>query len=76
MVKDIGMLASRDPVALEQACVDLVNREKVLPGSRLAGKRNIEDKFRALYPDIDWRRQIAYAEEIGLGSREYELVEI
>jgi uncharacterized Fe-S center protein len=32
------------------------------------------DKFGALYPDIDWRHQLAFAEEIGLGSREYKLV--
>lgn len=74
LVKDIGILASRDPVALEQACVDLVNREAVLPNNRLEGKGPVEDKFRALYPGIDWSRQLAYAAEIGLGSREYELV--
>lgn len=76
LVKDIGILASRDPVALDQACIDLVNREKVLPNSRLEGKGDVQDKFRALYPAIDWNRQLAYAEEIGLGTREYELVNI
>ncbi|MCG9968016.1 DUF362 domain-containing protein [Pelotomaculum terephthalicicum JT] len=74
LVRDIGILASRDPVALDQACVDLVNREKVLPGSRLAGKGDVGDKFLALYPGIDWRRQLDYAEEIGLGTRKYELI--
>lgn len=76
LVKDIGILASRDPVALDQACVDLINREKVLPNNRLEGKGDVQDKFRALYPGIDWNRQLAYAEEIGLGARDYELVEI
>lgn len=74
LVKDIGILASRDPVAIEQACIDLVNREKVLAGTRLDNKGDIHDKFMALYPDIDWRHQLAYAEEIGLGSRKYELI--
>ncbi|TEB11180.1 DUF362 domain-containing protein [Pelotomaculum propionicicum] len=74
LVKDIGILASRDPVAIDQACIDLVNREKVLAGSRLDGKGDVHDKFMALYPDIDWRNQLAYAEEIGLGSRKYELI--
>jgi hypothetical protein len=76
LVRDIGILASLDPVALDQACVDLINQEKVLPNNRLEGKEDAQDKFRALYPGIDWNRQLAYAEEIGLGSREYELVKI
>jgi len=76
LVKDIGILASLDPVALDQACVDLVNQEKALPNTRLEGKGDVQDKFRTLYPGIDWNRQLAYAEEIGLGSREYELVEV
>lgn len=76
LVRDIGILASLDPVALDQACIDLVNKEKGLPGSRLAGKEDEEDKFMAIYPNVDWRRQLAYGEEIGLGSREYELVKI
>jgi len=74
LVGDIGILASSDPVALDQACADLVNRENVLPGSRLAGKGDVQDKFRALYPGINWRRQLDYAEEIGLGTKKYELV--
>lgn len=74
LVRDIGILASRDPVALDQACADLVNREKVLPGSRLAGKEEAEDKFLALCPGINWRRQLDYAEEIGLGIRNYDLI--
>jgi hypothetical protein len=35
-----------------------------------------EDKFRALYPDLDWTIQLGYAEEIGLGRRDYERVGI
>lgn len=76
LVRDIGILASRDPVAIDQACVDLVNQAAVLPGSRLEGKAGAADKFRALHPEIDWSRQLAYAEEIGLGTRQYELVKV
>jgi uncharacterized Fe-S center protein len=32
-----------------------------------------EDKFRDVYPHIDWSIQLGYAEELGLGSREYKL---
>lgn len=73
VVRDIGILASRDIVAIDQACVDLVNKERALPGSRLEGKGNSGDIFAMLYPDIDWSRQLAYGQEIGLGGREYEL---
>lgn len=76
LVRDIGILASRDPVALDQACIDLVNQEKALAGSRLEGKGDVTDKFRALYPDVDWSRQLAYAEEIGLGTRKYKIKKI
>lgn len=76
VVRDIGILASLDPVAIDQACIDLVNRERGLPGSKLEGREDVTDKFGALYPDIEWSRQLAYGEEIGLGSREYDLIKI
>ncbi|MBA2848753.1 DUF362 domain-containing protein [Thermosulfuriphilus ammonigenes] len=73
-VRDIGILASRDPVAIDQASVDLINQEMALPGSALT--RNVspgEDKLRGLYPKVDWEIQLDHAEEIGLGSRQYQL---
>lgn len=57
IVPDVGILASFDPVAIDQASVDFVTRE-----------------LRAVYPNLDWTRQLSYAESLGLGSREYELV--
>ncbi len=77
IVQDVGILASRDPVALEQASVDLVNAEPGLRGSKLASAFEPgADKLRDLYPAIDWSRQLAYAEELGLGSRAYRLVAV
>nr|HID59869.1 4Fe-4S ferredoxin [Desulfobacterales bacterium] len=35
-----------------------------------------EDKFMAVYPKIDWSIQLKYGEEIGLGTRKYELIRI
>jgi hypothetical protein len=77
IVPDIGLLASDDPVAIDQASADLVNgaegnRSSALPRHWGPG----EDKFRALYPEVDWTIQLAYGEEIGLGKRSYELVPI
>ncbi|WP_456434378.1 DUF362 domain-containing protein [Thermosulfuriphilus sp.] len=77
IVRDIGILASRDPVAIDQASVDLINQESALPGSVLTNKISAEeDKLRGLYPKVDWEIQLAHAEEIGLGQRDYELEKI
>jgi hypothetical protein len=77
IVNDIGILSSEDPVAIDQASVDLVNGEAGNRSSKLS--KNLspgEDKFRAIYPEVDWNIQLAYGEEIGLGTREYELIKI
>jgi uncharacterized Fe-S center protein len=72
IVPGIGILAGADPVALDQAAADLVNRAPGNPLSSLQSALNPgEDKFRALFPAIDWEHQLAYAEKIGLGTREY-----
>ena len=75
IVPDIGILASTDPVAIDQASADLVNQRSILAGSCLEGKTECaQDKFRGLYPKVDWEIQLTYAESLGLGSRTYELV--
>jgi uncharacterized Fe-S center protein len=74
IVQDLGILASMDPVALDMACVDLVNSMPSLPGSIIAGLGAGEDKFRAVHPDIAWEPQLHHAVKMGLGSMEYELI--
>jgi len=77
IVSDIGILASEDPVAIDQASVDLVNQEEGNRSSKLTKNLNAGgDKFRGLYPEVDWTIQLAYGEEIGLGLRNYELIRI
>ncbi len=76
IVRSIGIVASSDPVAIDQASVDLVNNEQALPGSCIKNSGPGEDKFKAVYPSIDWSIQLEYAEKIGLGTREYEIVQI
>ena len=66
IVPDIGILASFDPVALDQACVNMVNK---IDG-RIKGK----DKFRLLWPAADWEVQLKHGEELGLGHRSYEMI--
>ncbi|MBN1277067.1 MAG: DUF362 domain-containing protein [Deltaproteobacteria bacterium] len=74
IVQDIGIMASKDPVAIDQASVDMVNREKGADGSCLTSSKGPgEDKFRAVYPAVDWSIQLEYGEKIGLGTRSYDL---
>ena len=77
IVQDLGIMASLDPVAIDQAAADMVNQQKALEGNCLTTHRAPgEDKFRGIYPKIDWSIQLDYAEKIGLGRREYELISI
>ena len=77
VVPDIGILASRDPVAIEQASLDLVNAQEGLKDTALKSAFSSgKDKFRDLHPAVEAHLQIDYAEELGLGSKSYTLVEI
>jgi len=77
IVPDIGILASRDPVAIDQASFDLVNRQMGLANSLL--QKNHEpggDKFLGVWESTQGQIQLEHGARIGLGSREYRLVEI
>ena len=77
VVPNIGILGSKDPVAIDQASADLVNQQRGLTNSALTSAfKPGGDKFRALYPNVRWSAQLSYAEKIGLGSRQYELYDI
>ncbi|MGZ3539559.1 MAG: DUF362 domain-containing protein [Thermodesulfobacteriota bacterium] len=77
IVRDIGILSSEDPVAIDQASVDLVYKEEGNRSSKLSKNWEPEgDKFRAIYPEVDWNIQLGYAEEIGMGTRNYELIRV
>jgi uncharacterized Fe-S center protein len=75
IVPDISFLASTDPVAIDQASFDLVNAQIGLAGSMLEnGLGAGSDKFRGLRSSTEPTVQLSYGEEIGLGSRSYELI--
>ena len=77
LVPDIGILASKDPVALDKACFDLVNAEHGFEHSHLqCGHGRGEDKFKGAWDYTVGEKQISYAEEIGLGQSAYELVRL
>lgn len=78
IVADIGILVSNDPVALDQACLDLVNDAVGNHHSRLGDSADpaCKDKFKALHTHSFGTVQLSYGEEIGLGNRAYELIKI
>ena len=82
ILPDVGMFASFDPVALDQACVDACLKQKPMPGSLLAehmrapGFVDHKDHFTNTTPSTDWRLCQAHCEKIGIGQRSYELVTV
>ncbi|MFD3158486.1 DUF362 domain-containing protein [Haloimpatiens sp. FM7330] len=78
IVPDIGIAASFDPVALDMASVDLVNKTPIAKGCELDEKHihECDDKFNSLYINTNWKCGIEHAEKIGLGNKNYELVVI
>jgi len=85
ILPDIGMFASFDPLALDQACVDACLKAEPLPGSKLSDNLakaaqegchdHLEkDHFTNTTPESEWRSCLEHAEKIGLGTREYELI--
>ena len=79
IIPDVGMLASFDPVALDRACADLCNRMPIIPNTQLSENRDkgIEgDHFHVNHPSTDWRVTLEHAEKIGIGTQQYELIEI
>lgn len=96
-VNDIGLLASRDPVALDQACIDLVHQAPMISNSVLGDITNLRhnngnewfshiprfdpetgkyDYNREGIPSKHWEIQMKVAEELGLGTRDYNLITV
>ncbi len=82
ILPNIGMFVSTDPLALDQACVDACLAAQPMPGSQLAKHladpafHDHHDHFINSTPESEWRSCLEHAEKIGLGTREYELIEM
>lgn len=80
MVPNIGMFASFDPVALDQAVADMICNQPAIPSGPLPALHDTcdgeVDHLRAVNPDSDWRLCLEHAEKLGIGTRSYELVEV
>lgn len=75
MVADLGVLASKDPVAVDQASLDMVTAAVTISGSPVNCPAGT-DKFRAHRPGTDGAKALEIGERIGLGSREYRTVTV
>ncbi|MBQ9941986.1 MAG: DUF362 domain-containing protein [Christensenellaceae bacterium] len=82
VVPDVGMFASFDPVALDQACIDAINKMTPFEDSILGEHMHAEgfcdhhEHFRNISPESEWEAGLIHAEKIGLGTREYELITV
>ena len=73
LVPDVGIIAGRDPVALDQAGYDLVKRQPGIASSALGSSgASVEDKF-AFIHQLDPAVQLEHGEAVGLGTRRYRL---
>ncbi|MDY3243365.1 MAG: DUF362 domain-containing protein [Candidatus Limiplasma sp.] len=82
ILPDVGMFASFDPLALDQACVDACLKCEPLPNSQLGEHlrdphfEDHHDHFTNSTPESEWQSCLSYAEKIGLGTRAYELIKL
>lgn len=82
ILPNIGMFASFDPLALDQACVDACLAATPLPNSQLSDRMHSpdfhdhHDHFVNSAPETEWRSCLEHAERIGIGIREYELIRL
>ena len=80
ILPNLGMFASFDPLALDQACVDACLKANPMPGSQLfinMAKTDFvdhHDHFINSTPESEWRTCLEHAEKIGVGTRTYKLI--
>lgn len=79
IVPNVGMFASFDPVALDLACAEAVNKQPVIKNSLLGDKMETEphhDHFHTVSPETNWESSIEHGVKIGIGQKEYELIQV
>jgi uncharacterized Fe-S center protein len=82
VIADVGMFASTDAVALDKACIDMVQKQPLLKGSLLDEckhtheKANENDWSKDIHPTTIWEAQLDQAEKVGMGTKNYELIQV
>ena len=80
ILPDVGMFASFDPVAVDQACVDACQKLTPFADSQLGENlakpdwHHHHDHFLDSNPNVHWKETLEHSEKIGIGTREYELI--
>jgi uncharacterized Fe-S center protein len=72
VVPDIGVLTSKDPVAIDKASIDLINEAPGIDGSAF---EEGDDKLTSINPSTNWSIQLDTAEKLGIGRKEYRLIQ-
>jgi uncharacterized Fe-S center protein len=90
IVPDLGVFSSKDPVAIDRACIDMINNSPGIPGSmaevarvleKATEKLNAVAKLRweatpgATHVAPDWRVMLDAAEKADAGTQKYELID-
>ncbi|MGL4607108.1 MAG: DUF362 domain-containing protein [Eubacteriaceae bacterium] len=84
IIQDVGIFASTDPVALDMACADACNKAPIIQGSYLTDQikehhiheHETKDRFTMTHPDTDWKVCIEHAVKLGIGNKDYEIIEV
>lgn len=80
IIPDIGILASFDPLSLDQACFDMVRSARAVPGSMAdpesTHSHEGENKFACVHPRTDGEFGLSHAQKMKIGSRAYTLKEV
>ncbi|MBQ2592715.1 MAG: DUF362 domain-containing protein [Candidatus Riflebacteria bacterium] len=80
ILPDVGMFASFDPVAVDQACVDACQKLTPFADSQLGENlakpdwHHHHDHFLDSNPNVHWKETLEHSEKIGIGTRDYELI--
>lgn len=82
ILPNIGLFASFDPIALDQACADACQQAEPLANSQLGDHlaqpdwHHHHDVFMDSNPNVHWQETLEHGEKIGIGSRAYELIKL
>jgi len=82
ILPNIGMFASFDPVALDQACVDACQKADPIRNSQLGDNlakpdwHHHHDHFKDSNPNVAYKETLEHSEKLGIGTREYELIKV
>ncbi len=84
VIPNVGLFASYDLVAIDQAAADKCNQMPIMPGSVLAESKlktfteptPDNDHFKHVHPTTEWKSCLEHAQKLGLGTTDYELIEI